>query len=134
MDLDDQLNIYVLESNHHRIVKWLAPTYKEYVVVAGDGTSSSTMNQLDSQCIQLWSVGSTIGQTVLESDLFNARKIKRDCHGNLYVLDYRSVKFFSSSVAMTGSKQNGEILLGLSTNAISFCTTIEQRGLFQTCY
>jgi hypothetical protein len=46
MDLDDNLNIYISEYNNHRFVKWLAPTYKNYLVVAGNGSSGSKMNQL----------------------------------------------------------------------------------------
>lgn len=132
MDLDDQLNIYVLESNHYRVIKWLAPEYNERVLVAGDETPGSKRNQLDSprgiyldpwnndlyvlesNRIQLWPSGSTIGQTVLESTSFQPVKIKRDCHGNFYVLSDWNVKLFSSIANLTTLK--GEILLGVPTN------------------
>ena len=129
MDLDDQLNIYVSESDHHRVIKWLAPNYNEYVVVAGDGLPGSKMTELysprgiyldpsnndlyvlDSMRIQLWPAGSTIGQTVLESGSFHPIKIKRDCHGNFYILDNGSVRLFGSFLELATLKS--EILLGL---------------------
>lgn len=135
MDLDDQLNIYVSESNHHRVIKWLAPNYNEYAIVAGDGTPGSRMNQLDSprgiyldpwnndlyildsMRIQLWPAGSTIGQTILESSSLQPKRLKRDCHGNFYILDQRSVKLFGSILELTTLK--GEILVGSATNDLS---------------
>lgn len=46
MTLDSNLNIYVSKQDNHRVVKWLSPTYKYFVIVAGNGTEGAEMNQL----------------------------------------------------------------------------------------
>jgi hypothetical protein len=131
MDIDDNLNIYVSESSRHRIVKWFAPNYKHYAVVAGNGTAGSELNQLDNpqgiyidrinndlyiadtDRIQLWPNGAMVGQTIVKNGVSGAKSIKRDCHGNLYVLQYNVIKLFSPPVQITGSE--GVILVGIPT-------------------
>ncbi|CAF1508209.1 unnamed protein product, partial [Rotaria sordida] len=74
------------EWENHRVVKWLAPKYEKYMIVAGNGSSGSEQNQLNypqgiyvdnngslfiadtkNNRIQKWLQNSTIGITVATS-------------------------------------------------------------------
>ncbi|CAF4173529.1 unnamed protein product, partial [Rotaria sordida] len=86
IQLDFELNIYISEWENHRVVKWLAPKYEKYMIVAGNGSSGSEQNQLNypqgiyvdnngslfiadtkNNRIQKWLQNSTIGITVATS-------------------------------------------------------------------
>lgn len=152
MTLDLDLNIYVSEMANHRVVKWLSPDYEQYVVVAGNGIRGYELNQLaspqgiyldltnndlyvaDSDRIQRWPSGSSVGQTMGLTGLKSPQGIQRDCHGNFYVAVDNTIKLFSQSVGITGLE--GVVLVGVPSNDRSVKYTnitellLEPKGIY----
>ncbi|CAF4949204.1 unnamed protein product, partial [Rotaria sp. Silwood1] len=122
IDFDNHRNIYVSETENHRIVKWLSPNYDEFIVVAGNGKPGKLLHQLtsprgiyinkinndlyiaDYKRIQLWTSGSTIGKTIVRTSFFSPYDIKQDRYSNLYVTDdvSHTIQLFSQSIEATG--------------------------------
>ena len=131
MTLDQNRNIYVSESENHRVVKWLSPKYDDFIVVAGSNRQGTQPNELsnpkgiylnpvnndlyvvDSYRIQLWPAESSIAQTVTPTYFQSISSITGDCHGNLYVIDYdtSTIRLFSQSIEDTGVE--GLIIIGV---------------------
>lgn len=120
MSLDGNLNIYISEFNNHRVVKWLAPNYNNYLVVAGNGTPSSEVNRLfyprsifidkftddlyvaDTNRIQRWSANSTIGKIVMQGGDICPGGIECDCHRNIYVSQGKTIKLINQLTGLNG--------------------------------
>ncbi|CAF1279696.1 unnamed protein product [Adineta ricciae] len=120
MSLDENLNIFISEFNNHRVVKWLAPNYKDYLVVAGNGTASSEVNRLsyprsifidhftndlyvaDGNRIQRWSKNSTKGEIILQNGDICPSGIECDCHGNIYISQDKTIKLVNQFTGLTG--------------------------------
>jgi sugar lactone lactonase YvrE len=121
MSLDENLNIYISEFNKHRVVKWLAPDYKDYLIVAGNGTPSSEVNRLfyprsifidkftndlyvaDTNRIQRWSANSAIGEIVMQGGDICPGGIECDCHGNIYVSQDTTIKLINQLTGLKGT-------------------------------
>ncbi|CAF4545813.1 unnamed protein product, partial [Rotaria sp. Silwood2] len=120
--LDPDLNILVSEQDNHRVVKWLAPFYKNYSVIAGNGTKGTEANQLHSprsiflnlingdlyvvdvgnNRTEKWSYGAEVGSTVAK-DITSPLDVAVDCRNNLYIVagTYDTVKYYGPT-AITG--------------------------------
>ncbi|CAF1295549.1 unnamed protein product [Adineta ricciae] len=90
MSLDRNSNIYISEFNSHRVVKWLAPNYKTYLIVAGNRTASSEVNRLFYP-----RTNSTIGEIVMQDGDICPCGIECDCYGNIYVSQDKTIQLIN---------------------------------------
>ncbi|CAF4138979.1 unnamed protein product [Rotaria sp. Silwood2] len=118
---DQNLNIFASAYLNHRVVKWLAPLYQEYIIVVANGTGSSKQTQLknpekihlnlftndlyiidnmNSRIIK-WSLD--LEDSIIVTEDLSPVDLMTDCHNNIYVLDKKkgSVRYYGS-VSMTG--------------------------------
>lgn len=120
--LDRHLNIWTSEYDNNRVLKWLAPSYENYTVVAGNGTEGDASNQLhhptnifintineelyvldsENDRVQKFLLNAEFATTVVEN-INLSYGLTVDCHGNIYVLDTNTgvAKYFGST-AITG--------------------------------
>ncbi|UJR34656.1 hypothetical protein I4U23_027433 [Adineta vaga] len=136
MSLDKDLNIFISESNKHRVVKWLAPYYKNYLIIAGNGISSTEINQLsypryifidqftndlyvaDTNRIQRWSNNSIKSEIIMQDGDICPNGIECDCHGNIYISQDKTIKLINQ---LTGLK-------GIDIIGISYEGSLDERS------
>ncbi|CAF0933206.1 unnamed protein product [Adineta steineri] len=94
MTLDQYLNIYVSEYNHHRILKWLSPDYKQYVIVVENNSneliyprsiySDQIANNLyiaNKNRIHRWSVNLNKSEIVMQDTTIKLISNRTSIHG-----------------------------------------------------
>jgi hypothetical protein len=113
--VDKEKNIYVAETENHRVVKYYAPFYSNYTVVAGNGVKGSDLNQLNrpfsvyldetnsdlfvvdqkNNRVQKWSSSGRQGETVVSHLYANSRNVVPDCHGSFIVYGRNIAKLYN---------------------------------------
>ena len=132
--VDKKTNIYVAETENHRVVKYYAPIYSNYTVAAGNNTQGSDRSQLNrpfsiylnetnsdllvvdqkNRRIQKWSSNATQGETVVSHIYTGARNVVPDCHGSFIVYGRNTARLYS------GSEITGLDGIQLLTSSLNF--------------
>ncbi|CAF1063720.1 unnamed protein product [Adineta steineri] len=115
MTLDQYLNIYVTEYNHHRIIKWLSPDYEQYVIVVENNSNelsyprsiyfdqiANNLYIANKNRIHRWSVNLNKSEIVMQGGSFYPNGIEYDCHGNLYISQDTTIKLISNRTSIHG--------------------------------
>ncbi|CAF3586403.1 unnamed protein product [Rotaria sp. Silwood1] len=113
--VDKKKNIYVTETENHRVVKYYAPVYSNYTIAAGNGIQGSDRSQLNlpfsiyldeansdlfvvdqkNRRIQKWSSDAKEGETIVSHLFAKARSVVPDCHGNFIVYSRNEAKLYN---------------------------------------
>lgn len=115
MTLDENLNIFVSEYNHHRIIKWLSSDYKRNVIVVENNSNelvyprsiyfdemANNLYIATKNRIHRWSVTFNKGEIVMQGGSFYPNGIEYDCHGNLYISQDKTIKLISNRTSIHG--------------------------------
>ncbi|CAF1510995.1 unnamed protein product [Adineta steineri] len=115
MKLDQYFNIYVSEFNHHRIVKWLAPDYDQYLIVVENNENqfiyprsiyidekTNNLYVANQNRIQRWSMNSKESKIVMQGGASCPNGIEYDCHGNLYISQGTTIKLINNKTDLRG--------------------------------
>ncbi|CAF4465011.1 unnamed protein product, partial [Rotaria sp. Silwood2] len=150
--LDKDKNIYATEASNNRVVKYYAPEYKSYSIVAGNGTKGSQANQLNwpfssylnessgdlyvvdiyNKRVQKWPSNVTEGETYAQLAYIWKPRIFADYRGGFLVLggfrntyDLGDDGSYSAACEITSDSswsKTGEIIFGIQVKGCDSST------------